>query len=75
MLRASTATLAKKLSTSTTLAKKVETATQAKHRRVHAREITRLHHVRAVEYYSCTGMAGACMLQRSARVLESGCQL
>ena len=65
MLRAST----------TTLAKKIETATQAKHRRVHAREITRLRHVRAVEYNSCTGRAGACMLQRSARVLESGCQL
>ena len=32
----------------TTLAKKNETATQAKHRRVHAREITRLRHVRAV---------------------------
>ena len=29
----------------TTLAKKIETATQAKHRRVHAREITRLRHV------------------------------
>ena len=28
--------------------KKIETAMQAKHRRVHAREITRLHHVRAV---------------------------
>ena len=33
---------------STTLAKKIETATQAKHRRVHAREVTRLRHVRAV---------------------------
>ena len=33
---------------STTLAKKIETATQAKHRRVHAREITRLRHMRAV---------------------------
>ena len=31
-----------------TLAKKIETATQAKHRRVLAREITRLHHVCAV---------------------------
>ena len=29
----------------TTLAKKIETATQAKHRRVHAREITRLRHL------------------------------
>ena len=34
--------------TSTTLAKKIETGTQAKHRRVHARQITRLCHVRAV---------------------------
>ena len=33
---------------STTLAKKIETGTQAKHRRVHAREITHLRHVRAV---------------------------
>ena len=33
---------------STTLAKKNETGTQAKHRRVHARQITRLCHVRAV---------------------------
>ena len=32
----------------TTMAKKIETATQAKHRRVHAREITRLRHVRAI---------------------------
>ena len=32
----------------TTLAKKIETGTQAKHRRVHARQITRLCHVRAV---------------------------
>ena len=31
---------------STTLAKKIETGTQAKHRRVHARQITRLCHVR-----------------------------
>ena len=31
-----------------TLAKKLETGTQAKHRRVHAQEITRLRHVRAV---------------------------
>ena len=31
-----------------TLAKKIETGTQAKHRRVHARQITRLCHVRAV---------------------------
>ena len=27
---------------------KIETASQAKHRRMHAREITRLRHVRAV---------------------------
>ena len=33
---------------STTLAKKIETGTQAKHRRVHARQITRLCHVRAI---------------------------
>ena len=32
----------------TTLAKKIETATQAKHRRVHAREITCLCHLHAV---------------------------
>ena len=32
----------------TTLAKKIGTGAQAKHRRVHAREITRLRHVRAV---------------------------
>ena len=32
----------------TTLAKKIETGTQAKHRRVHALEITHLRHVRAV---------------------------
>ena len=32
----------------TTLAKKIETGTQAKHRRVHARQITRLCRVRAV---------------------------
>ena len=32
----------------TTLAIKIETGTQAKHRRVHARQITRLCHVRAV---------------------------
>ena len=48
-------------------------------RRVHAREITRLRHVHAVEYYSCTALAGACMrcsaVLRCARVLESGCQL
>ena len=31
----------------TTLAKKIETGTQAKHRRVHARQITRLCHVGA----------------------------
>ena len=31
----------------TTLAKKIETGTQANHRRMHAREITRLRHVRA----------------------------
>ena len=34
--------------TATTLAKKIETGTQAKHRRVHAWQITRLCHVRAV---------------------------
>ena len=33
---------------STTLAKKIETGTQAKRRRVHARQITRLCHVHAV---------------------------
>ena len=33
----------------TTLAKKIETGTQAKHRRVHARQITRLCHVRAAD--------------------------
>ena len=33
---------------STSLAKKIETATQVKHRRMHAREITRLCQVRAI---------------------------
>ena len=33
---------------STTLAKKIETGTQAKHRRVHARQVSGLCHVRAV---------------------------
>ena len=33
---------------STTLAKKIETASHDEHRRVHAREITRLRHMRAV---------------------------
>ena len=33
---------------STTLAKKIETGTQAKQRRVHARQITHLCHVRTV---------------------------
>ena len=35
-------------SSSTTLAKKIETGTPAKHRRVHARQIMGLCHVRAV---------------------------
>ena len=49
----------------TTLAKKIETGTQAKHRRVHARQITRLCHVRAVVSIFWPGKYKWC---RSARL-------